>query len=63
MVKKGITFVEHELLNNSMIEHTMVEVVTGRKKKESTYIANVYSSPSHGKQKFKALLHKASKIA
>ncbi|XP_077542647.1 uncharacterized protein LOC144155191 [Haemaphysalis longicornis] len=63
MVKKGITFVEHELLNNSMIEHTMVEVVTGKKKKESTYIANVYSSPSHGKQKFKALLHKASKIA
>ncbi|XP_077531669.1 uncharacterized protein LOC144144172 [Haemaphysalis longicornis] len=63
MVKKGITFVEHELLNNSMIEHTMVEVVTGKKKKESTYIANVYSSPSHGKQKFKALLYKASKIA
>ncbi|XP_077547566.1 uncharacterized protein LOC144159740 [Haemaphysalis longicornis] len=63
MVKKGITFVEHELLNNISIEHTMVEVVTGNKKKESTYIANVYSSPSHGKQKFKALLHKASKIA
>ncbi|XP_077550626.1 uncharacterized protein LOC144163745 [Haemaphysalis longicornis] len=41
----------------------MVKVVTGKKKKESTYIANVYSSSSHGKQKFKALLHKASKIA
>nr|XP_050042883.1 uncharacterized protein LOC126540140 [Dermacentor andersoni] len=63
LVRKGLTYVEHELLSKSPIEHTMVEVVTGKKQKESTFLVNVYSSPSHGKQKFKALLHKACKVA
>ncbi|KAH6944215.1 hypothetical protein HPB50_002345 [Hyalomma asiaticum] len=64
LVRKGITL-EHEVLGtNSPIEHTFIEVVTGKKgRKESTFILNVYSSPAHRKQKFKALLHKANRIA
>ncbi|KAH6920666.1 hypothetical protein HPB50_028344 [Hyalomma asiaticum] len=65
LVRKGITFLEHEVLGaNSPIEHTFIEVVTGKQsRKESTFILNVYSSPAHRKQKFKALLHKANRIA
>lgn len=56
LVRKGITFLEHEVLGaNSPIEHTFIEVVTGKKsRKESTFILNVYSSPAHRKQKFKS---------
>ncbi|KAH7946475.1 hypothetical protein HPB49_025547 [Dermacentor silvarum] len=62
-VRKGITFMEHELIGRSAIEHCTVEVITGKKRKESTFLVNVYSNPSHGQQKFKALLHKASRVA
>ncbi|KAH7971817.1 hypothetical protein HPB52_002977 [Rhipicephalus sanguineus] len=61
-VRKGITFMEHELIGRSAIEHCTVEVITGKKRKESTFLVNVYSNASHGQQKFKALLHKASRI-
>lgn len=61
-VRKWITFIEHELLDRSAIEHCAVEIITG-KKKESIYLVNVYSNPAHGQQKFKALLHKASRLA
>lgn len=62
-VRKGITFVEHEILEKSTIEHCTVEVITGRKKKESTFLVNVYSKPAHTQQKFKALFHKACRVA
>ncbi|KAL1468648.1 hypothetical protein MTO96_025237 [Rhipicephalus appendiculatus] len=54
---------EHELIGRSVIEHCIVEVITGKKRNQSTFLANVYSNPSHGQQKFKALLHKASRVA
>ncbi|XP_072142945.1 uncharacterized protein [Dermacentor andersoni] len=62
LVRKGLTFIEHEL-HNSKIEYTLIEVVTGKKQKNSTFLLNVYSSPSHWKQKFKTLLHRASTVA
>lgn len=62
-VRKGITFVEHEILEKSTIEHCTVEVITGRKRKESTFLVNVYSKPAHTQQKFKALFHKACRVA
>ncbi|XP_077552161.1 uncharacterized protein LOC144166528 [Haemaphysalis longicornis] len=64
LVRKDITFLEHEVLGvNSLIEPTFIEVVTGKKsRKDNTFILNVYSSPAHRKQKFKALLHKANRI-
>ncbi|XP_077542813.1 uncharacterized protein LOC144155328 [Haemaphysalis longicornis] len=62
MVRKGVTFIEHEL-HKSKIEYTLIKVVSGKKHKNSTFLLNVYSSPSHRKQKFKTLLHKASTTA
>ncbi|XP_072143750.1 uncharacterized protein [Dermacentor andersoni] len=62
LVRKGLTFIEHEL-HSSKIEYTLIEAVTGKKQKNSTFLLNVYSSPSHWKQKFKTLLHRASTVA
>ncbi|KAH9384076.1 hypothetical protein HPB48_026059 [Haemaphysalis longicornis] len=44
-IRKGITFIEHELLGRSAIEHCAVEIITG-KKKESTYLVNAISNPA-----------------
>lgn len=63
LVRKGLNCVEREGIKNSLIEHTMIEVITGRKRKESTFFVNIYSSPAHSKQKFKSILHKACKTA
>ncbi|XP_065283174.1 uncharacterized protein [Dermacentor albipictus] len=62
-VRKGITFMEHKMIGRSAIELCTVEVITGKKRKESTFVVNVYSNLSHGQQKFKALFHKASSVA
>ncbi|KAH7980382.1 hypothetical protein HPB49_015418 [Dermacentor silvarum] len=61
-VRKGVTFMEHELIGRSAIEHCTVEVIKSKKRKESTSLVKVHSNPSHGQQKFKALLHKASRV-
>lgn len=67
-VRKGITSVgKDEILNykDSAIEANVTEIIIAGKKgrgknKASTtvYIANVYSNPQHGNQRFKTLLHK-----
>ncbi|XP_077541278.1 uncharacterized protein LOC144153521 [Haemaphysalis longicornis] len=62
LVRKGITYVEHGLLRNTAIEHLAIEVVTGRKK-ESTYIVNIYSNPKQVQQKFRTLIHKTMQLA
>lgn len=62
-VRKGITFVEHDLIGNSAIEHCALEVITGKKHKESTFLVTVYSNPAHRQQRFRALIHKASRLA
>lgn len=63
LVRKGITYLEHTLLKNSAIEYCAVELITGRKKKNSTFVVNVYSNPKHFQQKFRTLIHKTSQLA
>ncbi|KAH6935680.1 hypothetical protein HPB50_007694 [Hyalomma asiaticum] len=64
LVKKNLTSIDHELLPNGAIEHTTVEIITGkRKRRESTYTINVYSNPKHFQQKFRTLVHKAQQLA
>lgn len=64
LVRKGLTYIEHELSLNSAIEHTAVEIVTGRKKaKASLYIINIYSNPKQYQQRFRTLLHRADHLA
>ncbi|XP_077553383.1 uncharacterized protein LOC144168228 [Haemaphysalis longicornis] len=63
-VRKGLTYIEHELSLNSAIEHTAVEIVTGRKKaKASLYIINIYRNPKQYQQRFRTLLHRADHLA
>ncbi|XP_077561702.1 uncharacterized protein LOC144178042 [Haemaphysalis longicornis] len=45
------------------IEHCTTEVIVGRKSKESILLVNIYSNPAHRQQKFRALLHKALRLA
>ncbi|XP_077560733.1 uncharacterized protein LOC144175532 [Haemaphysalis longicornis] len=62
LVKKGISFVQHDL-NSTKIEHTFVEIIPAKNRKGSIFILNVYSRPANRLQRFKTLLHKACKIA
>ncbi|XP_077541236.1 uncharacterized protein LOC144153467 [Haemaphysalis longicornis] len=63
-VRKGLTFVPREgLLARSTIEYCATEVVTGRKRKETLLLVNVYSNLTHRQQRFRALLHKAVREA
>ncbi|KAH7946243.1 hypothetical protein HPB49_021883 [Dermacentor silvarum] len=71
-IRKGIAHVEHQQFlgsRDTTIELCVTELaISGkgrgargeRKKKTSTtvFIANIYSNPRHGKQKFKTLFHK-----
>lgn len=64
LVKKNLTSIDHELLPNGAIAHTTVEIVTRkRKRRESTFIINVYNNPKHFQQKFRTLVHKAQQLA
>lgn len=63
LVRKGLTFVEHELHNTIKIEHTLTEIIPGKKRKGSIFLLNVYSNPSKRKERFKTLLHRASTAA
>ncbi|XP_077528038.1 uncharacterized protein LOC144139615 [Haemaphysalis longicornis] len=63
LVKKGLTYIEHGLLQNSAIEYLAIEVVTGRKRKESTCIVNVYSNPKQFQERFRTLMHKTKQLA
>lgn len=47
LLKKGITYFERARLSNSAIEHRAVEIVTDRRRKESTFVINIYSNPKH----------------
>lgn len=62
MVRKGLTFMEHEIAACN-IEHAFVEIIPGKKRKGSVYLLNIYSNPSQRKQKFKTLLRKACAVA
>ncbi|XP_077548088.1 uncharacterized protein LOC144160807 [Haemaphysalis longicornis] len=61
-VRKGLTSIHHEnFLGRSSIEYCVTEIVVGRRKQQAILLVNVYSNPTHGEQKFKALLHKTVK--
>ncbi|KAK8764287.1 hypothetical protein V5799_033102 [Amblyomma americanum] len=51
------------MICRSAFKHCTVEVITGKKRKESTLLVNDYSNPSRGQQVFKALFHKATSVA
>ncbi|KAH7955233.1 hypothetical protein HPB51_028167 [Rhipicephalus microplus] len=70
-IRKGIAHVKHQQFlgsRDTAIELCVTELAIsgkgrgargGRKKKSTTvFIANIYSNPRHGKQKFKTLIHK-----
>lgn len=61
LVRKGLTFLEHEIKNK--IEHVYTEIIPTKNNKKSLFILNLYSSPSQKHQRFKSLLHKAGNIA
>ncbi|KAH7965485.1 hypothetical protein HPB49_008388 [Dermacentor silvarum] len=63
-VRKGLTSIHHgKFLGRSSIEHCVTEIGLGRRKQETILLANIYSNPTHGQQKFKALLHKTTKTS
>ncbi|KAH7937343.1 hypothetical protein HPB49_011026 [Dermacentor silvarum] len=63
-VRKGLTSIHHgNFLGRSSIEHCVTEIGLGRRKQEPILLANIYSNPTHGQQKFKALLHKTTKTS
>lgn len=62
LVRKRLTFVDHELSGVQM-EHALIELVSTKRRKESIFLLNVYSSPSKLRQRFRALLQKTLKIA
>ncbi|XP_077548005.1 uncharacterized protein LOC144160658 [Haemaphysalis longicornis] len=61
LVRKGLTFLEHEIKNK--IAHVYTEIIPTKSNKKSLFFMNVYSSPSQKHQRFKSLLHKAGNIA
>ncbi|KAH7941231.1 hypothetical protein HPB49_011263 [Dermacentor silvarum] len=63
LVMKGLTFVEQEPQSNINVEHTLTEIIPGKKRKGSIFQLNVYSNSSQRKQRFKTLLHRASTAA
>ncbi|XP_077534398.1 uncharacterized protein LOC144146314 [Haemaphysalis longicornis] len=62
-VRKGICHEEREGLKKSVAEHTITELVIGKKRKQSVYVANIYSRPSYPRQRFKTLMRKIGKTA
>lgn len=37
LMRKGIPYIEHELLSKGTIEHTMVEVVSGKRRRKTLF--------------------------
>ncbi|KAG0436899.1 hypothetical protein HPB47_017709 [Ixodes persulcatus] len=62
LVRKGLTFVDHEL-GGVQVEHSFVELIPTKHRKQSIFVLNVYSNPSNRRQRFRALLQKALKTA
>ncbi|KAG0412656.1 hypothetical protein HPB47_010199 [Ixodes persulcatus] len=62
LVRKGLTFVDHEL-GGVQVEHSFVELTPNKHRKQIIFVLNVYSNPSNRRQRFRALLQKALKTA
>lgn len=63
LIRKGLKCIEHDLPNNSALEHLAVEVVTGRKQKQSIFIFNNYSNLKQHQQRFRTFIHKVEQLA
>ncbi|KAH9382571.1 hypothetical protein HPB48_011997 [Haemaphysalis longicornis] len=57
--RPGLAFVEHELATGEWTDNCAVEVITGKKARQSTLVVNVYSSPMRRKKSFRTLIQKA----
>lgn len=62
LVANKITCIAHSL-DEPEIEHVIVEIIPGNTSRQSVYILNVYSSPSHHRQRFTRLFQKAIRLA
>ncbi|XP_077538316.1 uncharacterized protein LOC144150831 [Haemaphysalis longicornis] len=62
-VRKGLCHDEIKGVKKSMAEHTITELVIGKKRKQSVYVANIYSRPSYPRQRLKTLMRKIGKTA
>lgn len=62
LVRKRLTFVDHEISGVQM-EHALIELIPTKRRKQSIFLLNVYSSPSKRRQRFRALFQKTLKIA
>ncbi|KAH6938596.1 hypothetical protein HPB50_010946 [Hyalomma asiaticum] len=62
LVKKQLTTIEHDT-HLAQTEHTLIEIIPTKKRRTSLFILKVYSSLSKQRQRFRAILHKATKIA
>ncbi|KAM7309196.1 hypothetical protein ISCGN_012827 [Ixodes scapularis] len=62
LVRKGLTFVDHEL-GVVQVEHSFVELIPTKRRKQTIFVLNLYSNPSNRRQRFRALLQKALKTA
>lgn len=64
MVRNKLTFIQHEIhMPSNNIEHLMVEVAGKGRCSKGTFILNAYSSPKQHKQRFRAFLTKATRLA
>lgn len=64
LVRNKLTFIQHEIhMPSNNIEHLMVEVAGKGRCSKGTFILNAYSSPKQHKQRFRAFLTKATRLA
>ncbi|KAH6920879.1 hypothetical protein HPB50_028133 [Hyalomma asiaticum] len=62
LVRKRLTFIDHEISRVQM-EHALIELIPSKRRKQSIFLLDVYSSPSKRRQGFRELFHKTLKIA
>lgn len=62
LVGKKTTAIVHDL-KGVKIEHIFVELLPNKIRKESIFVLNIYSNPTHQKQRFLSLFKKATNLA
>lgn len=62
LVANHITCREHSI-ENTNVEHGIIEIITDARKAPSIFIANIYSPPSNKKEVFHRYLEKAIKLS
>ncbi|KAH9371055.1 hypothetical protein HPB48_000189 [Haemaphysalis longicornis] len=62
-ITTGICQEEKEGLKTSTAQHTVTELVIGKKRKQSVCVVNIYRRPSYPRQRFNTLMRKIGKTA